>query len=134
MNDDLVVLYEGKDVHVDYRNGRKGTVHLRLLKISEIGKYLDSVFDDHEALKMCVGSPEGFDPDELTDDSYGHLLAENYSLNFQRALALKKKETERAEQTGAGINQLYQGIAGVLQKFAPESPSPEATRKRKSSK
>lgn len=126
-------LYGGRNVPVTLRDGGNAVVHLRLVKISEIGEYLDKAIDEREALKMCIEEPKGFDLDTLSDESYDALTDANLTLNFTRALAMKEREAARAEQTGKGIVGLMQGVAGLLQKFAPPSPSPADSPASKSS-
>lgn len=136
-----VALYGGRAVEVLYRSGVQGVVHLRLIKASECGAFLDTMHrSEVEAYQMAVdpakcspastveidGVPPRLAPDldDLTDESRAEVLEANLALNFTRALAVKRREADRAAQTGAGMKDLLQGLASVLSTFAPPSPSP----------
>lgn len=121
------LLYGGTTVACKLRTGEDVSVKLRLIRISEIPKYLDLSLDEAKALAFCVESPTPFDPDAFTDESYLALVAANTELNFTRALAMSDQRLKRAEACGTGVAQLAASLASLLRRYSPRSESPAAT-------
>lgn len=132
-----VALYGGKSVPVRSRAGTEGVVHLRLIALSECGCFLDIhrqdgeraaalfVIDASKSTLPAEATTEGqLDFDQLADESYTAVLEENLALNFTRALAVKRRETARAAQTGAGLRQILDEMVSILSTYAPSSPPP----------
>ncbi len=120
------ILNGGKQVTVTYRNGQDGVVILRLIKISEIDAYLNVAADELQSLKMCV-SNDGFNVDDLTDDSYEALVEANTDLNFTRAVCMVERKLKRAETSTATLAALAKQLASLLQRFLPAFAAPQAT-------
>lgn len=121
---DAAICYEGMDVRIKTRKGEDLTVHLRLIRYSEIPKFLELwTHDFFEGTRFCIESPQDMDFDSLTDDSIAHLVEVNRELNFTRAQARIEKEIAWAEKTGEGVLKLAEQMSFLFRLFLPTQPS-----------
>lgn len=138
------LIYGGISVPAKLRTGAELTVKLRLIKISEIPKFLDVAADEWLAVLFCVESvtraeidtatqgkrdvavemPAG---DDFTDESFEAIVERNTELNFTRALAMSDRRLKRAESCHLELTRVAEKLASLLSRYSPKSPSPAAT-------
>jgi hypothetical protein len=124
---DAEALFGGRDIAVQYRDGTTHTLFLRLIRISEITKFLDLIMQDEiAALKMVLPEGDDLDPDALTFEGLAALLEANLEVNFTAALASNRAKLDRATKTGLGVKGLMEDLVSLSQSFAPRSPSQPA--------